>query len=247
MTTPPPLSEHARDRLASVRELREPIVDIEQSLAAVHERIGTQTPPPGGTAGSGGALKLAGGLAASVVVGAATWMLLSSAQPQTQPPADPVAVTQPPESVEPEPPHALAAAPTPAPAAAKEPSTTTTVIEASAPPSTSETKPAAPRRTARRRRVQAPSGEDALTAELRLIDRARGQLRARRFDAAIRSLERHARTFPYGQLVDERNVMLVEALCGDGQTERARSKAQAFLAAAPGSPFAPRLRDSCAH
>lgn len=64
--------------------------------------------------------------------------------------------------------------------------------------------------------------EDALTAELALVSAAKQRLRGGQVEAALRSLDDHAREFANGQLAEERDELRVEALCTLGRTDEAR-------------------------
>lgn len=64
--------------------------------------------------------------------------------------------------------------------------------------------------------------EDALKAELALVSAAKQQLRGGQVEAALRSLDDHARKFANGQLAEERDELRVEALCVLGRTDEAR-------------------------
>jgi hypothetical protein len=59
--------------------------------------------------------------------------------------------------------------------------------------------------------------------------------------AALALLERHRQTYPRGALVEEREVLAVEALLRLGRRARAESRAQAFLERFPSSAYRRRL------
>ena len=62
---------------------------------------------------------------------------------------------------------------------------------------------------------------------------------------ALSWLEDYARAWPLGALRDEASVERALALCALGRVDEARAVARGFLAAAPTSPLAARLRSSC--
>lgn len=58
---------------------------------------------------------------------------------------------------------------------------------------------------------------------------------------ALASAEEHARTFPSGQFVQEREVIAVDALTRLGRTDEAKRRANAFLLRFPRTPYLSRL------
>ncbi|MDB4994598.1 MAG: hypothetical protein JWM74_2030 [Myxococcaceae bacterium] len=64
--------------------------------------------------------------------------------------------------------------------------------------------------------------------------------------AALTYLATHARDFPRGTLVEERELETVLALCALGRVDEARAKASAFDVAFPSSAHADRVARSCA-
>jgi outer membrane protein assembly factor BamD (BamD/ComL family) len=66
-----------------------------------------------------------------------------------------------------------------------------------------------------------------------LIDRARAALRRRLLDEATLALDRHAREFPAGQLVEEREVLRIEVAVVRGDLDAARALAAAYRARFP--------------
>jgi hypothetical protein len=62
---------------------------------------------------------------------------------------------------------------------------------------------------------------------------------------ALSWLEVYARAWPLGAMRDEASVERALALCALGRVDEARAVARGFLAAAPTSPLAARLRSSC--
>jgi hypothetical protein len=86
---------------------------------------------------------------------------------------------------------------------------------------------------------QAEGEED----EIAIIARAQDQLRADSAAEALRTLARHRDRFPDGALVQEREVLEIDALIRAGRPDRARAAAERFLAAHPGSALAARVRE----
>jgi outer membrane protein assembly factor BamD (BamD/ComL family) len=62
-----------------------------------------------------------------------------------------------------------------------------------------------------------------------------------RFEAALAPLAEHARRFPSGRLVEEREALRVQALAKLGRVAEARQVAQAFRARFPRSVLLPRV------
>jgi hypothetical protein len=92
-----------------------------------------------------------------------------------------------------------------------------------------------------------PSNGDALLAEMALLERARSRLADGRPREALALVEEHARTFPGGALVEERDALRVIASCG--LADRGESVLAARLAFArdyPRSTYAARVRRACA-
>lgn len=91
----------------------------------------------------------------------------------------------------------------------------------------------------------APAVESTIAAETALLRRAHALLVGGDATGALALLDEHARTFPSGSLIQEREAERVAALCAAGQVERARAEATTFIAAHPGSPLASRVRRTC--
>jgi hypothetical protein len=91
--------------------------------------------------------------------------------------------------------------------------------------------------------VTEPTGSQ-LTAERRLLDRARADIVAEEAEAALEVLQRHRSTFPNGILADERDALSVEALVGARRYAEARRLAREFTARTPGSLFALTVRSA---
>jgi hypothetical protein len=82
---------------------------------------------------------------------------------------------------------------------------------------------------------------DRLRHESALLTRARAELRSGNPHAAQATLSRLQREFPAGALHQERDVLGIEALAAEGNTEAAARGARAFIALHPESPHAATL------
>jgi hypothetical protein len=69
--------------------------------------------------------------------------------------------------------------------------------------------------------------------ESHLIDRARTALRRRLFDDALVALMRHERTFPKGQLREERDVLIIETYIAKGEVRIATRRMEAYFRTYP--------------
>jgi len=96
----------------------------------------------------------------------------------------------------------------------------------------------APRATSRS--LAAPTAKPKREAEVVLIRRARAALPTDA-TAALAILEEHARTFPDGELTQEREVMTVEALARLEHASEAKRRAQALIRRFPRTPYVARL------
>jgi hypothetical protein len=81
-----------------------------------------------------------------------------------------------------------------------------------------------------------------LRVESAKLRAARSKLGAGDFQGALADVARLSAQFPHGVLIQEREVVAIDALTGLGESAAARSRAQAFLARYPDSPYAARLR-----
>ena len=79
-------------------------------------------------------------------------------------------------------------------------------------------------------------------SERQLIDAARVALGRGRSHDALVFLMGHERRFPEGSFVEERELLVIEALIAQGKSAPARARGQAFLAKFPRSTHAPRVR-----
>jgi hypothetical protein len=84
--------------------------------------------------------------------------------------------------------------------------------------------------------------DDSLSAELRILDRARAALDARNPGEARRALDSHAQRFPQGHLKPEAAVLRLAVLVRQGDGVAAKSLAQALLANESYKTYEPRIR-----
>ena len=118
------------------------------------------------------------------------------------------------------------------------------VAEAEATPPELEATSVAPSpRSAGAAKSAAPA---SIQSEIELIRGAQKQLHRGEARAALALLAEHARRFPGGVLAQERDASLVSALCQTGDVAGARAQAERFLQRSPQSPFAERVKKSCA-
>ncbi len=80
-----------------------------------------------------------------------------------------------------------------------------------------------------------------LDAEASLVATVRRELQSGKPRAALGTLNQLQSQFPKGELGQERDVLMVEALAASGNTAAAKSKASAFIAAHPASPLSAKL------
>ncbi|WP_437923259.1 hypothetical protein WMF37_30025 [Sorangium sp. So ce291] len=123
---------------------------------------------------------------------------------------------------------ASGAEPPPRDATAARPSSTARVIQGQPAP-----RPAAPQ--------AAPLERDALLREAGRLAEIRAVL-ARSPEAPLSLLDEHRAEFPQGQLAAERELIAIDALLRRGDADRARARAEAFLAQFRSSPHAGRVR-----
>lgn len=131
------------------------------------------------------------------------------------------------------------------------PSTSVATVERSPRGGSRKSAVATPSRTDSQRdapSLAAPRPEPASSAseELLLIREATRALRDHRLATARQMLEQHAMRFPAGILMQEREGLTVIALCLEGRLSEARPLRASFLANAPTSPLAARVRSACA-
>ncbi|XXY51137.1 hypothetical protein WME91_08330 [Sorangium sp. So ce269] len=87
----------------------------------------------------------------------------------------------------------------------------------------------------------APLERDALLREAGRLAEIRAVL-ARSPEAPLSLLDEHRAEFPQGRLAAERELIAIDALLRRGDAERARARAEAFLAQFRSSPHAGRVR-----
>ncbi len=87
-------------------------------------------------------------------------------------------------------------------------------------------------------------GDRDLGAERHLIELAHAPLARGRADEALIALERHARRFPKGRLVEERESMRIATLVVLGRNDEAKRLAARFQARYPTSLFAPIVQQA---
>lgn len=138
----------------------------------------------------------------------------------------------------------------PPPTAAKAPRAAQPLVKATAAadlataalPSAANRAPPAPKdRAPARSRSEAPRRQAAPSEELTLLDHARRAVMARNFERALRTIERHARSFPNSPLGEEREALRVRALQGAGRSTQANHAAREFESRYPSSVLAPEL------
>jgi hypothetical protein len=221
---PPRLFESgalAHRRARDILEIARTDIATEDELGALEARLGAILGPPAAASGPGSGVSpitapkaaalVKAGVAALVVAGAgATWIGVSH-ESRPKPPALAPSVPQvvSPSTLDPAP---RPVAPTAAPEA--------TGANAEAQSSTSKEKP------------QATAG----ISETELLDRAQAALSTDPA-LALSLAEKHRRVYPRGMLVQEREVIAIEALARLGRASSAKARADAFLGAYPGSAY----------
>jgi hypothetical protein len=203
-------------------------VGSDQQVARLAERLGPllappalPAPPAAATAsGMGAAAKLGLFGAALIVAGGGAWLLST---PKSAPPSAPIS-----SRVAPSPP----APPSPgANAAPQAPSVVPPDVNvASAEPPGAIKAPAKPT-------------PPAQLSEADLLEQARGALKGDPARALARANEHRSR-FPGGVLVQEREVIAIQALRQLGRTAEADRRTEAFEKAFPGSAFQRKLKPS---
>jgi type IV secretory pathway VirB10-like protein len=168
---------------------------------------------------------------AALAVGAAGGYLAGLSRARGEPAPEPTVVARAPEpspappapEVEPEAP--VAPIPPPAPEPPRAPVRRPAPVERPPPP--------AP--------APAPSRDVAFAEERALIELARTSLARGEHQRALASLQAHARTFPQGQLAEEREVLWINALIALRQPAVARQKASEFRQRFPKSMLLPAV------
>ena len=90
-----------------------------------------------------------------------------------------------------------------------------------------------------------PNAASSLAEETRALRQARVSLQDGRPQDALAKLDRAARDFPRGLLVEERSALRVLALCDAGRAKESRAAATAFTLAYPRSAHAKRVANAC--
>jgi len=100
---------------------------------------------------------------------------------------------------------------------------------------------------ARASAVKAATSEVApnVAGEIALLDDAQRALASGHPDRALQLLDRHAREFPRGSLIEERSAARIIALCALGRVTPARAESAAFVRRFPSSPLVERVRAAC--
>jgi hypothetical protein len=85
-----------------------------------------------------------------------------------------------------------------------------------------------------------------LSVEARALAKVQSALKEGRNAEALSLVEEQQQQFAHGELQQERDAAKIVALCAVGRVAEARVAARDFLANSPRSPFATRIRSSCA-
>lgn len=93
---------------------------------------------------------------------------------------------------------------------------------------------------------EVPAKTSDLSLEARALSLVQRAVREGRSSEALALLDQQERDFPHGELRQERVAARVVALCAAGRAGEARALAAGFLARAPRSPLAARMRTTCA-
>jgi hypothetical protein len=89
----------------------------------------------------------------------------------------------------------------------------------------------------------APKAQGSLADEVAQLQKAKLALKAGNPSQALAELGTYAQRFPRPMLGAEATVVRIEALSASGDSARAKSLAEGFLAKNPNSPYAARLRN----
>ena len=95
-----------------------------------------------------------------------------------------------------------------------------------------------------KRAAETPKAPDVV-AEAKALRAIRASIRDKHAEHALGLLRRYLSRFPVGALRAEATVLRADALCLDGQREKAREVAAAFVRTHPKSPLAARARGVC--
>lgn len=200
--------------------------------AALARSLAPRMEPPAGSPRGW----IAGGVAVAVCIAAIAWLAWPREQSAAERAAPPAPPAQP----------VLGAAPTPS----EVPVTTapTAPNTEGAPVRERAARPRAPGVAAPALDVEEADGAEpqAPPAELALLREARGSLRSDP-EHALELLALHARHHPRGVFAEEREALAVEALVRAGRSAEARRRADALLAARPGTAHRARIEELLAH
>jgi hypothetical protein len=86
-----------------------------------------------------------------------------------------------------------------------------------------------------------PSSHGDIIREREILDAARAALAHGQARDAILAMQEHARRWPNGELTEEREVVLIQALVAAGRSPEARARAARFHQTFPKSIFAPAI------
>ncbi len=118
----------------------------------------------------------------------------------------------------------------------------------SAPPDPVELPPviaSAPSATTKAATAKASGEADSLDQDFALLSEARTALSGGKPQQALGLLDTHAARFPKSTLAPERTAMRIQALCGVGRLEEARTLLSKMRASAPSSPHYTAIRRAC--
>ncbi len=185
-------------------------------------------------------VKIVLGLVLSGVVGAAVSSGFTSGPeppPSTQASA-PAAPERPPSPTEPPRPPA----PSAQPAGLQPPAAP---VSPPSPPDPIPAQASAPKKTPAAAPLPRDPPASDLVEETRLLALARARLRDGPPRDALAPLAEHARSFPRGQLTEDRMVLRAQALCRSGDTEAGKTEASALRKAFPSSSHLSRVDRAC--
>jgi hypothetical protein len=193
--------------------------------AASAASLATQTAQAASTAGKGMTIAKWGALAAVAIAIPAAIIGLGAGDEAARPQVVPSALKAPATEVQANPLPAPAPAPeAPAPVALEDLPVLPSAAAASSVP------------------ASAKSAQGSLADEVAQLQKAKLALKSGSPAQALSELGTYAQRFPRPMLGAEAAVLRIEALSQSGDTSRAKSMAEAFLAKNPNSPYAARLR-----
>ena len=214
---PPRLFESA-DAPSGLRDaLQKARADLgsDAEVARLGQRLGPLLAPPAPATPTGAlTAKLGLGALALIVAGGGAWILAAQNTTALSPATAPIA-------------PAATLAPTPPLPAPSPP------IEPSAPAAASSSGDASPV-------IKRPAAPPPSEAEL--LEQARAALKAGDSARALQRASEHARRYPRGVLVQEREVLAIQSLRSLGRDSEAERRAEAFAKSYPGSAFQRKLQ-----